>query len=47
MSLDVTIIYKKPKMVKYNAIHAACGSTFIKVILFLRNRYFFYMLAEE
>ena len=27
MSLDVTIIYKKPKMVKYNATHAACGRT--------------------
>ena len=26
MSLDVTIIYKKPKMVEYNATHAACGS---------------------
>ena len=25
MSLDVTIIYKKPKMVEYNATHAACG----------------------
>ena len=42
MSLDVTIIYKKPKMVKYNATHAACSSTFIKVVLFLRNRYFLY-----
>ena len=31
MSLDVTIIYKKPKMVKYNATHAACGSTFMIV----------------
>ena len=29
MSLDVTITYKKPKMVKYNATHAACGSTFM------------------
>ena len=29
MSLDVTIIYKKPKMVKYNATHATCGSTFM------------------
>ena len=28
MSLDATIIYKKPKMVKYNA---ACGSTFMIV----------------
>ena len=27
MSLDVTIIYKKPKMVEYNATHAACGRT--------------------
>ena len=26
MSLDVTILYKKPKMVEYNATHAACGS---------------------
>ena len=31
MSLDVTIIYKKPKMLKYNATHAACGSTFMIV----------------
>ena len=31
MSLDVTIIYKNPKMVKYNATHAACGSTFMIV----------------
>ena len=31
MSLDVTLIYKKPKMVKYNATHAACGSTFMIV----------------
>ena len=31
MSLDVTIIYKKPKMVQYNATHAACGSTFMIV----------------
>ena len=31
MSLDVTIIYKKPKMVKYNATHAACASTFMIV----------------
>lgn len=28
MSLDVTIIYKKPKRVDYNATHAACGSTY-------------------
>ena len=27
MSLDVTIIYKKPKMVEYNSAHAACGRT--------------------
>ena len=27
MSLDVTKIYKKPKMVEYNATHAACGRT--------------------
>lgn len=27
MSLDVTIIYKKPRMVDYNKTHAACGST--------------------
>ena len=26
MSLDVTIIYKQPKMVEYNATHAACGN---------------------
>lgn len=31
MSLDVTIIYKKPKMVKYNATHAVCGSTYMIV----------------
>ena len=31
MSLDVTITYKKPKLVKYNATHAACGSTFMIV----------------
>ena len=28
MSLDVTIKYKKPKRVDYNATHAVCGSTY-------------------
>lgn len=28
MSLDVTIIYKKPKMVNYYDTHAVCGSNF-------------------
>ena len=31
MSLDVIIMYKKPKMMKYNATHAACGNTFMIV----------------
>ena len=31
MSLYVTIIYKKPKMVQYNATHSACGSTIMIV----------------
>lgn len=31
MSLDVHIIYKKPKKVNYNKTHAACGSTMAMV----------------
>ena len=28
MSLDVTIKYKKPRRVDYNATHVVCGSTY-------------------